>query len=82
MNQIAGSRDVEGPRTSIRKALFSGLMVLGIATATVAAILMWMFLTEPLEVAHTVRHGTTGDVARLLALAIVDLVRSMLAWLK
>lgn len=82
MNQIAGSRDVMGGRTQLQHALFSGLMVLGIATATVALILMWMFLTEPLEVAHTVRHGTTGDVARLLATAVYDLVRSMLAWLR
>jgi hypothetical protein len=82
MNQIAGSRDVEGCGPQVRNALFSGLMVLGIATATVAVILMWMFLTEPIEVARTVRHGTTGDVARLLATAVYDLVRSMLAWLR
>ena len=82
MNQIAGSRDVEGTGPQVRHALFSGLMVLGIATASVAVILMWMFLTEPLEVARTVSQGTTGDVARLLATAVYDVVRSMLAWLR
>jgi hypothetical protein len=82
MNQIAGSRDVELTKTPLRHALFSGLMVLGIATATVAVILMWMFLTEPVEVARTVGHGTTTDVARLIATAVYDMVRSLLAWLR
>ena len=80
MEQIAGSRDVEGTRAQVGRALVSGLMGLGMATAIVAVILMWMFLTDPVEVARTVRHGTTADVARLLATAVYDLVRSMLAW--
>jgi hypothetical protein len=57
------------------------VMAVGALTATVALFLMWMFLTEPVEMAHTMRQGTTSDVARLVASVVYDLVARLLAWL-
>jgi hypothetical protein len=81
MAQTVGSRDVEGCIPQVGRHLLGGLMGLAVVTATVALLLMWSFLTEPVEVAHTVRQGNLSEVSRLVATAVYDLVARFLAWL-
>lgn len=64
---------------------FEWLLTLLSATgllATAAAVwLIWLFLTQPLQVARVVDRGGAGELARLLAAAVYDIVRSVVAWL-
>lgn len=81
MAQHAGSRDAEDARPLVTGYLLQGLLALALVTAAVAILLIWMFLTAPIEVARTVQRGSTMDVARLVATAIYDLVANLAAWL-
>lgn len=71
----------DGAGTQAGRVLFGSLMTVGLVTATVAVLCIWVFLTEPVELARTVRQGNTLDMARVLASAVYDLVTSLLAWL-
>jgi hypothetical protein len=53
----------------------------GLAASAVAAWLIWLFLTQPVQVARVVDQGGARDVARLLATAMYDIVLKVLAWL-
>ena len=77
--EYAGSRDQFNPLRQLGNLLFGGLMSVGALTALVALLLMWLFLTEPVDLA--MRSGSTGDVARLMASAVYDLVARLVAWL-
>jgi hypothetical protein len=77
----AGSRDQGAPLRQFGRLLFGGLMSVGALTALVALMLMWLFLTEPVDMAITIRSGNSGDVARLMASAVYDLVARLVAWL-
>ena len=70
-----------GPLRQFGRLLFGGLMGVGALTTLVALLLMWLFLTEPVDMAITVRSGNSGDVARLVASAVYDLVARLVAWL-
>jgi hypothetical protein len=56
-------------------------MSVGALTTLVALLLMWLFLTEPVDMAITIRSGNSGDVARLMVSAVYDLVARLVAWL-
>ena len=79
--EYAGSRDQFGPLRQFGRLLFGGLMSVGALTSLVALLLMWLFLTEPVDMATTIRSGNSGDVARLVASAVYDLVARLVAWL-
>ena len=81
MESIAGSRDQIGPFRQFGRLLFGGLMGVGALTSLVALLLMWLFLTEPVDMAITVRSGNGSDVARLVVSAVYDLVARLVAWL-
>jgi hypothetical protein len=81
MEISAGSRDQAAPLRQLGQVLFGGLMGVGVLTSIVALLLMWLFLTEPVDVAITVRSGNGADVARLVASAVYDLVARLVAWL-
>jgi hypothetical protein len=72
--------DPDRVRVQAGQVLFGGLMVVGVLTATVALLLIWMFLTDPVELARSVRQGTTLDLARVFASAVYDLVSRLLTW--
>ena len=79
--EYAGSRDHYHPLRQFGRLLFGGLMGVGALTTLVALLLMWLFLTEPVDMAITIRSGNSGDVARLVASAVYDLVARLVAWL-
>jgi hypothetical protein len=81
MELRAGSRDEVAPLRQVGRLLFGGLMGVGALTTLVALMLMWLFLTEPVDMAVTVRSGNGSDVARLVASAVYDLVARLVAWL-
>ena len=81
MESSAGSRDQVAPLRQFGRLLFGGLVGVGVFTSLVALLLMWLFLTEPVDVAITVRSGNSADVARLVASAVYDLVARLVAWL-
>ena len=81
MESTAGSRDQVGPLRQFGRLLFGGLMGVGALTTLVALLLMWLFLTEPVDMAITIRSGNSGDVARLVVSAVYDLVARLVAWL-
>jgi hypothetical protein len=81
MEISAGSRDQGRPLRQFGRLLFGGLMGVGALTTLVAMLLMWLFLTEPVDMAVTVRSGNSSDVARLVASAVYDLVARLVAWL-
>jgi hypothetical protein len=81
MELTAGSRDQVGPLRQFGRLLFGGLMGVGALTTLVALLLMWLFLTEPVDMAITIRSGNSGDVARLVASAVYDFVARLVAWL-
>lgn len=77
----AGSRDQYNPPRQFGRLLFGGLMSVGALTTLVALLLMWLFLTEPVDMATTIRSGNSADVARMMASAVYDLVARLVAWL-
>jgi hypothetical protein len=79
--EYAGSREQNNPLRQFGRLLFGGLMSVGALTTLVALMLMWLFLTEPVDMAITIRGGNSGDVARLMASAVYDLVARLVAWL-
>jgi len=81
MELVAGSRDQVGPLRQFGRLMFGGLMGVGALTTFVALMLMWLVLTSPVDVAITIRGGNSGDVARLVASAVYDLVARLVAWL-
>ena len=84
MQHAAGSRDELDRGGALRlfgRLLFGGLMSVGALTTVIALLLMWLFLTEPVDMAVTVRSGNSADVARLVASAVYDLVARLVAWL-
>jgi hypothetical protein len=81
MEISAGSRDQCHPLRQFGRLLFGGLMGVGALTTLVAMLLMWLFLTEPVDMAVTVRSGNSADVARLVVSAVYDLVARLVAWL-
>jgi hypothetical protein len=81
MELSASSRDQVGPLRQFGRLLFGGLMGVGALTSLVALLLMWLFLTEPVDMAVTVRSGNGADVARLVVSAVYDLVARLVAWL-
>ena len=81
MEVTAGSRELCHPLRQFGRLLFGGLMSVGALTTFVALLLMWLFLTEPVDMAITIRSGNSGDVARLMVSAVYDLVARLVAWL-
>jgi hypothetical protein len=81
MTYPIGRPDSGDLKMQVGRFLFSSLMGLGLLTATVALLFIWMFLTEPVELARSVRQGSTTDMVRVFAAAVYDLVRSLVAWL-
>lgn len=61
--------------------LLTVLSATGLLATAAAVCLIWLFLTQPLQVAQVVDHGGAGELARLLATTVYDIVRSVLAWL-
>jgi hypothetical protein len=59
----------------------SGLGVVGLLTTSVALLLMWALLTEPVQLARAIDHGGSAAVARVLWTAISEMVVRLLAWL-
>jgi hypothetical protein len=81
MELAAGSREQGHLLRHFGRLLFGGLMGVGALTSLVALLLMWLFLTEPVDMAITIRSGNSGDVARLVASAVYDFVARLVAWL-
>ncbi len=59
----------------------SGLGILGLISTSVALLLMWALLTEPVQLTHAVYHGGSVAVARLLWTTMSELVVQLLAWI-
>jgi hypothetical protein len=59
----------------------SGLGVVGLLTMSIALLLMWAVLTEPVQLARAIDHGGSAAVARVLFSAISEIVVKLLAWL-
>jgi hypothetical protein len=59
----------------------SGLGVVGLLTMSIALVLMWAVLTEPVQLARAIDHGGSAAVARVLFTAISEIVVKLLAWL-
>ena len=59
----------------------SGLGAISLLTMSVALLLMWALLTEPVQLASAIDHGGATAVARVLWTAISEVVVGLLAWL-
>jgi hypothetical protein len=59
----------------------SGLGIVGLLTMSIALLLMWAVLTEPVQLARAIDHGGSAAVARVLFTAISEIVVQLLAWL-
>jgi hypothetical protein len=59
----------------------SGLGAISLLTMSVALLLMWALLTEPVQLASAIDHGGATAVARVLWTAISEVVAGLLAWL-
>lgn len=55
------------------------------ATATLASAaaiwLVWLFLTQPVQVARVIDQGGAREMARLLASSMYDFVLKVISWL-
>jgi hypothetical protein len=59
----------------------SGLGIVGLLTTSIALLLMWALLTEPVQLARAIDHGGSVAVARVLWTTVSELVVRLLAWL-
>jgi hypothetical protein len=59
----------------------SGLGIIGLITTSIALLLMWALLTEPVQLTHAIDHGGSAAVARLLWTTMSELVVQLIAWL-
>jgi hypothetical protein len=59
----------------------SGLGIVGLLTTSIALLLMWALLTEPVQLARAIDHGGSTAVARVLWTAISEIVVRLLTWL-
>jgi hypothetical protein len=59
----------------------SGLGIVGLLTTSVALLLMWALLTEPVQLARAIDHGGSAAVAQVLWTSLSEIVVKLLAWL-
>jgi hypothetical protein len=48
---------------------------------SVALLLMWALLTEPVQLARAIDHGGSAAVARVLWTTLSEIVVKLLAWI-
>lgn len=58
-----------------------GLGIVGLLTTSVALLLMWALLTEPVQLARAIDHGGSAAIAQVLWTSFSELVVKLLAWL-
>jgi hypothetical protein len=58
-----------------------GLGLLSLLTTSVALLLMWALLTEPVQLTSAVSNGGSMAVARLLWNTVSELVVQLIAWI-
>jgi hypothetical protein len=58
-----------------------GLGIVGLLTTSVALLLMWALLTEPVQLARAIDHGGSAAIAQVLWTTVSELVVKLLAWI-
>jgi thiol:disulfide interchange protein len=61
--------------------MLGALSATGLLASAAAVWLIWLFLTQPIQVARVVDQGGAGQLARLVASTMYDFVLKVLAWL-
>jgi hypothetical protein len=82
LTAIAGNWDASRtPWSNGHGPKLSGLGLLSLLSTSVALLLMWALLTEPVQLTHAVYNGGSMAVARLLWTTVSELVVQLLAWI-
>jgi hypothetical protein len=61
--------------------LLGTLSATGVLASAAAVWLVWLFLTQPVQVARVIDQGGAREMARLLASTMYDIVLKVVAWL-
>lgn len=61
--------------------MLGALSATGLLASAAAVWLIWLFLTQPVQVARVIDQGGAGQLARLVATTMYDFVLKVLAWL-
>jgi hypothetical protein len=59
----------------------SGLGIVGLLTTSIALLLMWALLTEPVQLARAIDHGGSAAVAQVLWTSLSEMVVKLLHWI-